>query len=99
MILYNSENNIRDIRLFCRMLSFVTAVLWSMSLNYQLLLKSPPLTLLAGSAPAFTHFCNDFFKKILYNLKFWQFWQFYSLQPQGPQDMASSYIKQSKTLA
>jgi len=71
MILYNSENNIRDIRPFCRMLSFVTAVLWSMSLNYQLLLKSPPLTLLAGSAPAFTHFCNDFFKKILYNLKVW----------------------------
>jgi len=30
MILYNSESNIRDIWQFCRALSFVTAVLWSM---------------------------------------------------------------------
>ena len=29
----------------------------------------------------------------------WQFWQFYWFQPQGPLDMASSHIKQSKTLA
>jgi len=54
MILYNSENNIRDLRPFCRpMFCFVTAVLWNilnlscsskhiMRLDRQLLLKSHP---------------------------------------------------------
>jgi len=51
MILYNSENSVRDLRPFCRLL-FVKAVLWCilhlscssepvMRLDYQILLKSP----------------------------------------------------------
>jgi len=59
MILYNSENSIHDIRPYFAVRCFVTAVLWSMvhlSCSSQpvmrLLLKSPPLNLLAGSALA-----------------------------------------------
>ena len=59
MILYNSENSIRDIRPFCSQL-LCHSSLWDllhlsysrepvMTLDYQILLKSPPLTLLAGS--------------------------------------------------
>jgi len=55
MTFYNSENNIRDIRPFCRTLSFVTAVLWSMlHLCYcseAVMSLDSPLTLLAGSTP------------------------------------------------
>jgi len=64
MILYSSENNIRDVRLFvvpC-INCFVTAVLQSIlhlscsseavvRLDCQILLKSPPLNFLAGCAP------------------------------------------------
>jgi len=67
MILYNSENSIRDIRQFCRpmfchnnvvkyrllRLSFSSERV--MRLDYQILLKSPTLKLLAGSTPV----CND----------------------------------------
>ena len=64
MILYNSENNIRDIRpLFRQLFCHRSAVnLWSthlfyhseavMKLDCQVLLKSPTLNSLAGSAPA-----------------------------------------------
>jgi len=62
-VLYNPENNIRDIRSFCRPLLCHSSVVkytvlhlsysseHVVSLDYQILLKSPPLTLLAGSAP------------------------------------------------
>jgi len=60
-ILYNLENNIRDIRPFRRLLfcrnSFVKILHLSysneavMRLDYQILRKSPPLNLLAGSSP------------------------------------------------
>jgi len=52
MILYNSENSIRDIRPFCRLLychssavKFSSSLLQSetvMRLDYQIILKSPP---------------------------------------------------------
>ena len=62
MILYNSESNIRDTWPFCPTLSFLTAVLWNMlqpscsseaviSLDYQLLLKSPPPNLTGWIRP------------------------------------------------
>jgi len=65
MILYNSENNIHHIKPFCCSLfchsSFVkyTSCLSCsgeavMRLDYQILLKSPSLNLLAGSAPVGT---------------------------------------------
>jgi len=65
MILYNSENSNRDIRPFCRPLFCHSSVVKStsslllysseriMSLDCQILLQSPPLKLLAGSAPDF----------------------------------------------
>ena len=63
MILYNSENSIRDIGPFCRPLFYQSGVLkytssllhsseLKMRLGCQILLKSPPpLNLLTGSAP------------------------------------------------
>jgi len=62
MILYNSENSIRDVRPFCSPLfCHSRAVKCILNLSYirvpvarfdcQILLKSPPLNLLAGSAP------------------------------------------------
>ena len=62
MTLYHSKNSIRHIRLFCHQLFCHSSVvkyassLWqtAMRLDYQILLKSPPLTLLVGSAPAVT---------------------------------------------
>jgi len=64
MILYNSENNIRDVKPFCRPL-FCHSNVWSIlhlsysseavvRLDHQRLLKSPPLATLAGSAPGET---------------------------------------------
>jgi len=63
MIFYNSENNIRDRRPFCRPMFCHSSVVKYiilypscsseavMRLDYQILLKPPPLTLLARSAP------------------------------------------------
>jgi len=64
MILFKSENSIRNIRPFCRPMFCHSSVvnLWSilhlsysseriMWLDCQILLKSPPLKLLAGPAP------------------------------------------------
>jgi len=69
IIFYNSKNNIRDISLFCRPLfchssveKYTSSILqqWTvMSVECQILLKSPPLNLLAGSAPALV---NTFFR-------------------------------------
>jgi len=63
IILYNSGNNVRDIRPFFRRF-FVTEVLWSiphhschseavMKLDCQILLKSPPLSSLAVIRPCY----------------------------------------------
>ena len=63
MSLYNLENRIRDARPSLAIHCFVTAVLWSIlhlsytsesivGLGYQILMKFPPPTLLAGSALA-----------------------------------------------
>jgi len=65
MIWYNSENNIRDVRpfgcpLFCHSI-FVKYTYLSYSSqavmrhDYQILQKTPLLTLLAGSPPAFSN--------------------------------------------
>ena len=62
-ILYHSENNIRDIRPFCRLflsqkcceVYFISLTVYSepvVRLDYVIFLKSSSLTLVAGSAPA-----------------------------------------------
>jgi len=55
MIFYNSENSIRDRRRLCQCYEqyFIPLALAKTSLDdYQSLLKSPPLNILIGSAPA-----------------------------------------------
>jgi len=69
VILHNLENSIRDKRPFCRLLFCYSIVKQHilhlsyssepvMRLDYQILLKSPPPTLLAGSAPGRSSPCN-----------------------------------------
>jgi len=41
----------------------------------------------------------EFVHSIITTSSSYSVWQFYWFQPQGPQDTASSHIKQSKTLA